>query len=172
VIVIILLVAAGVDIRYISKDSDTGPELNIGLTGRDVWYIEVFLHSLDQQPFGSGWGGSDQYVFEIRDGKVFNTHSQHLQLFHDVGIIGYVLFLIGFVAVLIKLGRFYKKAIEYSTQKFFAMVAFGSLLGLFISMTTDSTWPASQFYGDYIFLCLGLSLYYCSEQISRVPLHP
>ena len=162
VVIVVLLVMAGVDIRYFSKDSESGTELNVGLTGRDVWYAEVFLHALEQQPFGSGWGGSDQYVYQIREGKIFNTHSQHLQLFHDLGIIGYGLFLIGFIVVLVRLAKYYKKKSETAPKRFFAMVSFGALIGFFISMITDSTWPASQFYGDYVFLCLGISLYYYS----------
>lgn len=145
--------------RLFTIDPETGrPEVNLDLTGRQVWYGTV-IEAIGQHPFfGAGWGAGDLLVLESRGGQIYSVHSQHLQLLHDVGIIGYLFFAAGILAVLIRLWSLRRHYRPDSPERLMMGWAFGFVVHLEASMLTDSVFPASIYYGCFGCFLVGLAL--------------
>jgi hypothetical protein len=168
-LILVMLVFTGVQNRFVQTESGS-VGLNLDLTGRAGWYAADFYDALDHQPFGAGWGSSDLFVFqEEGEGEIATTHSQHLQLFHDLGIVGYATFLAGWGIMLRRYWLAARRAPLQSADRLVLALAAGFLIGFFISMITDSTWLASLYYGDFGFFWMGAALALLPDRAKKQP---
>jgi len=145
----------------------TGPEgdrrINLGLTGRGVWYRTVWDSAWIRPWTGGGAGAADELVFSARNGRIYSTHSQHLEMFHDYGLIGTVLFFVGFLGIIWRLrGR--APPGPGSAGHLIRTWAIMYCVHLIISMTFDSVFPASLYYGNYGAFILGAALSVASRK--------
>ena len=156
---ILLATAGGISSHFFAPASSDEGVVKRGFTGRQVWYFVVFADALQHQPFGAGWGSADQLVFVERSELIFSTHSQHLQLFHDLGALGYSLFLISWSVFLWRYWQAARSTPPDSAHYLLLCMAIGFMVAFFIAMITDSIWTSSLYYGDYGFFLLGLALF-------------
>jgi hypothetical protein len=156
---------SGVEMRFVSVQGPGRLALNMEPTGRDSWYYDVWDEALRHPVFGAGWGAADEFVLDTR-GSIYSTHSQHLQLFHDLGLMGYCLFLLGWVLIFLRFWRASQGFEPGAPEKMLLCFGMAFLVHLIMSMVTDSVWVGSLYYGNYGFFFVGTALVY-SKRVRR-----
>jgi len=163
--VILALLASwyGMELRFVSREGGTQLSLNVDLTGRESWYRDVWDSAWEHPAFGSGWGSADKLVLDLRK-YIYSTHSQHLQLFHDLGGVGYFLFLFGWSLLILRLWRASRRLPDKSLEKFWVCMGMAFLVQVFASMATDSVWVASLYFGNFGYFLVGIALRYAKRR--------
>ncbi len=155
----------GLELRFLSRESGAKLSLNVDLTGREGWYREVWARAWEHPLFGSGWGSGDKIVQDMHK-YIHWTHSQHLQLFHDLGAVGYLLFLFGWAFLFLRLWRASRRLPEKSSERLWLCIGMAFLVQVFAAMATDSVWLLSLYFGNFGFFLLGIALRYARRNRS------
>jgi O-antigen ligase len=143
--------------------SGTG-ELNTDLSGREMLIPIVFDDAIKYQPWGAGLGSGDLYINYITN-WVGNTHNHFLAIFHDLGIIGFLLYLIAIISFITKTIKI--KTISLAeNSKYFYLLGVSFLIISLITSFFDSLWPYYHFLTNFIFMFAGFTL--GMKQFSKV----
>ena len=145
---------------YAGDVQSIGGGISINLEGRsEVW--ATTWHSYLTSPYiGHGAGTADSLITRVYSGSIGHPHNDYLGLLHDYGLLGAVLWVVGYAGLLIRSWRAWHRrrtgvghdqAPESNDERRIHAAAFLSLIGVAIAMITDN--PI-----DYLFVMAPLGV--------------
>jgi O-antigen ligase len=114
--------------RFIEGDvRKVGGVVSINVSGRDTMWPVVWHSYLESPWIGKGAGSAGKLVFE-RTGSLSHPHNDYLRILHDFGLVGLLLWALGFIILVRKTWRAWRYADVSGSQ--FAHVHLAALLSL------------------------------------------
>lgn len=158
------LLATGASSLQLSGISVTGTggeaELALGglnLTGRGWIWFQLWEHARAAPWIGHGTGSATHYMASVMQSPLRHPHNDYLRMFHDLGIVGLVVF-VAFLALLLRLlfGR-YRSATTAQGREL-TLAAMLALIGYGILALTDNVAVYTTFFTQNVFILTALGL--------------
>jgi O-antigen ligase len=113
--------------------------IQINTSGRAEFWPAVFESALESPILGKGPGSVSEAVLSVNNTTGGHPHNDYLRIFHDYGILGFVLWLIGYFGILVKtLRNWISSHKHHRVEAHLHLSAFLSLLAIAIAMITDN----------------------------------
>jgi O-antigen ligase len=115
--------------RFLEGDvRNVGGRVSINVSGRDLMWSLTWHSYLESPLYGKGIGSAERILFERSGGNLTHPHNEYLRILHDYGPLGLMFWVWGFVTLLRKTGRAWRKADQ--TQHPYASVHLAAVLSL------------------------------------------
>ena len=113
-------------------------ELRVLTSGRSAVWGEIYLHALESPIWGHGPGAASELAFAIsRNERFAHPHNDYLRIFHDYGVLGFILFA-AFYGLLLKKARKWLLRPKASEILPWAEAMFASTIALLMLYLTDN----------------------------------
>ena len=140
----------------------------LNTSGRNRMWPTTYDHALKRHVAGWGPGSARllvaREVFSLEKGNEYFPHNEYLQIFHDLGIVGLILWLLIWVPVLLKHWKRWKAA-DRSGDDILAkweMAATLCIVIILLTAITDNTFHYAHVMGpSFIIIALGDYWYHC-----------
>lgn len=124
--------------RFLEGDVESVGGVSINVSGRDnVWSV-VWQSGLTAPWIGHGAGSSEILLIEQAFG-VSHPHNEYLRIFHDFGLVGLLLWVWGFLVLLWRTFRAWRRAdLSGDRDAYVHLAAWLGLVSLALGMITDN----------------------------------
>jgi O-antigen ligase len=113
--------------------------ITINTSGRSEFWAPVYESMLESPLFGKGPGSVAEVVLSVNNTTGGHPHNDYLRIFHDFGIFGSILWVLGYFGILVKTLRNWLKADEIgSSIAQLHLSALLALLAIALAMLTDN----------------------------------
>lgn len=113
--------------------------IKVNTSGRAEFWEPIYASMMESPLFGKGPGSVAEIVLSVNDTTGGHPHNDYLRIFHDFGILGSILWLLGYFGLLVKTFRNWLKADEVKSRTAtIHLAAFLAMLAIAMAMLTDN----------------------------------
>ncbi|BAU44001.1 O-antigen ligase family protein [Leptolyngbya sp. O-77] len=113
--------------------------IKVNTSGRAEFWEPVYASTMESPLLGKGPGSVAEVVLAVNDTTGGHPHNDYLRIFHDFGIIGLLLWLMGYFGLLIKTLRSWLDSDKRNDRSaHIHLSAFLALLAVALAMLTDN----------------------------------
>ena len=147
------------EVTFVDFITNNVDETNLNTSGRNEMWDKVMPFYEDSKMIGSGTGRVQKFFYTeiIGFGRGGQLHNDFLVMMCDNGLIGLILYLMSYFAVLFHCVKLYNKSLDPSVR-LCSLVAGASLFGVLVTMYSDNTLSYSMATLSYPWGFYGMAL--------------
>ncbi|MBF2086799.1 O-antigen ligase [Thermoleptolyngbya sp. C42_A2020_037] len=126
--------------RFTSQgDSAQIAGIKVNTSGRAEFWEPIYTSAMESPLFGKGAGSVAEVVLSVNRTTGGHPHNDYLRIFHDFGILGFMLWIFGYFGLVLKTLRNWLRADEKGERAAQVhLAAFLALLAIALAMLTDN----------------------------------
>jgi O-antigen ligase len=129
---------SAINARFTQGDVKTvAGTVSINTSGRDKYWATTWDSFKTSPIVGHGAGSADELITEVYGPQIGHPHNDYLRILNDYGIIGFVLWIVGYLGLIVRCGKSWMRSSGGEESRLHAAATL-ALIAVALTMITDN----------------------------------